>query len=217
MAMKDNIDFVTPYIKDTKGDGWVAKKFIIEDFHRNPPAEILTIGAEGPLINLDIVKLKRTQAGDLKTVAFNDFLDLVKTGLSPTKAAKAVNLTLSRIMAHDNFRKKVAELIDTHGLSDEVRREFRKAAINKVAQDAFEAGDTKTLMEATRSMQEDDKNKGGPGVSVTVNTGLQSVFAKVELPQELQDHLNQQKQLMSGDIIEGEVEDVKNEDIPSDR
>lgn len=136
-----------------------------------PGAETETI-LEVPVTEVT-VRNDETPGGDLRVKA-QRFVDLIKTGEKPWRAAEKIGTTLGRINTSTEMQAAIKGLLETATLSSEIRKAVVKAGLNKLFMENLgsdDPKDKKIALDAAKMIAADEGMNTGTEVGVTFNLG----------------------------------------------
>ena len=137
-----------------------------------PEEAIVVEVSDDPIQNVQVAKNKR---GTLKKAASalraNQFVDLVKGGMSQELAAAAVHRSVSELHKDRDVMALVDNLVETYTLTPEKRRKLVRAKQTEIM---LFAEDPKVQLDASKAIAGDvEIGISGPGIGVQVNVNQQ--------------------------------------------
>ena len=162
----------------------------------DPQDNIEPIDFEQPnVVNSDVVPVEEyiVENNTDKNVIVQDaaaqFVDKIKNGISPGKAAASIGTTLGAIATNDEMRNAISQLVSVGEIPAEARKRMLRAGLNKLFMESVGATDIKSrkiALEAAKLIGQDPEvnANAGDGATVVFELGdLADVFQKpINLP-----------------------------------
>lgn len=153
-------------------------------------ADLLTAASSDEKVALDVViKPGESNAKTRAKQKTRDFIDLVKSGLSPEDAAERIGLDLgevSKISSQADMKAIVAETLDTGFIRSDLRKEYLRAGLNKMITESLLEGDRRDFANLYKLAASDPEiGLTGPSIAIQNNINVSEIgdiLAQFDVP-----------------------------------
>ena len=149
-------------------------------------ADLITAAeAEGKAALDVVIKPGESNAKTRAKQKTRDFIDLVRSGLSPEDAAERIGLDLgevTKISSQADMKSAVSEILNVGFIRSDIRKEYMRAGLNKMITEALMEGDRRDFANLYKLAASDPEiGLTGPSVAIQTNidlSGLEDILAQ---------------------------------------